>query len=77
MIRALGLKSREIVILFILEALIIGVIGAVIGSILGGSHILVPRGSRDPYASGMDVVLSLAIGLIVAVLWGLYIWHSF
>ncbi len=35
MIRAMGLKSREVVILFILEALIIGVIGAVIGSILG------------------------------------------
>ncbi len=58
---ALGLKGRQVMTLFLLEGLLIGVVGAAVGCLLGGilMAILAQVGIDFSYASGMGEIVAL------------------
>ena len=68
--RALGAKKRDILIQFLYEAVIITIIGAVLGFILGvlGSKLLTLIAEFPVYFSYKAFVISLVVSVIVGVI---------
>jgi len=83
-LRSIGTRRRELIKMFVYEAAILGVVGAIIGGILsmiiGYFVVLIMIGTTDYFfypASLVYVPAAMAIGIIICVLSGVYpAWHS-
>ena len=65
MLRALGLTKRRLRWMLTVEALVLGVVGAIVGVILGGGFgLAAARTVRD------DIVLTIPYGQIIAIVVG-------
>jgi len=83
-LRSIGTRRRELIKMFVYEAGILGVVGAVIGGIssliIGYFVVFVMIGTTDYFfypASLVYVPAAMAVGVIICVLSGIYpAWHS-
>ncbi len=72
--KAVGAKRRDIMQLFLVESLLLGIIGAVFGVLVGlGFGFLAVTVAGWPMAYPVDwIVIAVAVGILVGVLSGLY-----
>ncbi len=71
---AIGAKSQDIRIQFLIESLLLSIIGGVIGLFIGvfGAKLIEFFGSMTVYISGFSIVLSLGFSGIIGVAFGYY-----
>lgn len=73
--KAVGAKRGDILTQFLTEAIVISVLGGIIGVILGvgGAQVITPLlGASQAVVTSQSVVLALAVSLAIGVFFGLY-----
>ncbi len=73
--KAVGAKRGDILVQFLTEAIVISVLGGVIGVVLGvvGAQVITPLlGSSQAVVTSQSVALALAVSLGIGVFFGLY-----
>ncbi len=72
--KSLGYKNYEVLSLFIVESMVVGLLGGILGILLGiGGAYLVERAMGLPYVFPMDMILlGVLVSLIIGLLAGLY-----
>ena len=71
---AIGAKSTDIQIQFLIESLLLSIIGGILGLLFGiaGAKLIEFFGSMTVYISGFSIALSLGFSGIIGVVFGYY-----
>ncbi len=71
---AIGAKSTDIQIQFLIESLLLSIIGGIMGLIFGafGAKMIELFGSMTVYISGFSIALSLGFSGVIGVVFGYY-----
>ena len=73
--KAVGAKRSDILVQFLIEAIVISVLGGMVGVILGvvGAQVISPLlGSSTAVVTAQSVVLAVAVSLAIGVFFGFY-----